>query len=187
MKMYKIFAGLVLLGLVLPLPGCVSGDLTQSYMRENTSLAHIEAVAVMPFEGGGRAPRIRELTMTQLLASGLFEVVDKGRVDAFLQQEAIAPGTPLDNFTIKRLGESLKVKALLFGSVEQASETRGNARFPEMIMTLRLIDTETGLLLWQASGRGSGYSLADRLFGFSPKDSFEVTLELLNSLFMTMR
>ncbi len=185
--MYKKLIGLIFLSVVFSLQGCGSGSVTQSFLRENANLAYIQTVAVMPFEGGGRAPRIRELTMTQLLASGLFDVVDKGRVDNFLQQEAIVPGSPLDNFTIKRMGESLKVKALLLGSVEQVSEARGNARFPEMTMTLRLIDTDTGLLLWQASGRGSGYSLADRLFGFSPKDSFEVTMELLNSLFATMR
>ena len=73
------------------------------------------------------------------------------------------------------------------GSVEQIEATRGNSSFSEMIITLRMIDTETGLLLWQASGRGSGYSLADRLFGFAPKDSFTVTLDLLNELFATMR
>lgn len=189
MKRMKIglFFALLLMG-VLFLAGC-SGkpNLTQSYMRENASLAYIKTIAVLPFEGGDRAPRIRELTTTQLLASGLVDVIDKGRVDSFLQQEAIAPDAPLDNFTIKRMGENLKVNAILRGSVEQMEGTRGNSTFSEMIITLRLIDTETGLLLWQASGRGSGYSLADRLFGFAPKDSFTVTLDLLNALFATMR
>ncbi len=54
-------------------------------------------------------------------------------------------------------------------------------------MTLRLIDSETGTLLWQASGRGSGFSMADRLFGMAPKDSFEVTMGLLEDLFKTIR
>lgn len=178
----------ILLGCVVFLAGCGGRPIVaQSYMRENASLAYIQAVAVLPFEGSDRAPRIRELTTTQLLASGLVDVIDKGRVDSFLQQEAIPPEAALDNFTIKRMGEHLQVNALLRGSVEQTEGTRGNSTFSEMIITLRLIDTETGLLLWQASGRGSGYSLADRLFGFAPKDSFTVTLDLLNALFATMR
>jgi len=183
----KIRICLLLVGLAF-LVGCGSqANLTQSYMRENASLSYVNTVAVMPFEGGDRAPRIRELTTTQLLASGLVDVVDKGRVDSFMQQEAIPPNAALDNFTIKRLGESLKVDAILLGSVEQNENTRGSSKYAEMIITLRLIDTETGLLLWQASGRGSGYSLSDRLFGFSPKDSFTVTLELLDALFSTLR
>ena len=184
--MYKKIMGIILACMALSLAGCSGKVATKSFVRENTNLSLIKTVAVLPFEGGGRAPRIRELTMTQLLDSGAFDVVDLGRVDVFLQQEAITPGAPLDSFTIRRLGEGLKVQAVLLGSVEQATESRGSASFPEITMTLRLVDCETGLLLWQASGRGSGYSLADRLFGFAPKDNFAVTMELLNELFATM-
>ena len=187
--MAKKIIGIILVVMLLFLPGCGfrKAPTTTSFIRENTNLALIQTVAVLPFEGGGRAPRIRELTMTQLLAANIFDLVDKGRVDIFLKQEAITPGAPIDAFTIRRLGETLKVQAVLFGSVEQISESRGSAVFSEITMTLRLIECETGLLLWQASGRGSGYSLADRLFGFAPKDTFQVTLKLLDDLFATMQ
>ncbi|MBW2466306.1 MAG: hypothetical protein JRF02_03315 [Deltaproteobacteria bacterium] len=186
--MFKKTTGVLLTGILLLLIGCGAKRAPNTFfLRENTNLSLIQTVAVLPFEGGGRAARIRELTMTQLLASGMFDLVDKGRVDVILQQEALTPGAPIDTFTIRRLGESLDVEAVLFGSVEVTSESRGSAVFPEMTMTLRLIECETGVLLWQASGRGSGYSLLDRLFGFAPKDSFEVTLELLDELFATMR
>jgi len=186
--MHKKIIVIIVASMLLYLPGCGGGKTpTQSFTRENINLALIQTVAVMPFEGGGRAPRIREFTMTQLLATDIFDVIDKARVDVFLQQEALTPGAPIDAFTIRRLGESLDVQAVLFGSVEEYSESRGSAVFSEITMTLRLIECETGVLLWQASGRGSGYSLADRLFGFAPKDSFQVTLNLLNELFATMR
>ncbi|KPK25465.1 MAG: hypothetical protein AMJ61_11890 [Desulfobacterales bacterium SG8_35_2] len=186
--MFKNTIVIILASMLLVLTGCGMGkNPTTSFMRENTNLALIQTVAVLPFEGGGRAPRIRELTMTQLLATDIFDLVDKGRVDIFLRQEAIVPGSPIDLFTLRRLGESLNVQAALFGSVEQASESRGSAVFSEITLTLRLIDCESGVLLWQASGIGSGYSLADRLFGFAPKDSFQVTLDLLDELFATMQ
>ena len=186
--MDKKIIGIILTAMLLYLPGCGGSKIpTQSFIRQNTDLALIQNVAVLPFEGGGRAPRIRELTMTQLLALDIFDLVDKGRVDIFLQQEALPPAAPIDLFTIRRLGETLNVQAVLLGSVEESTGSRGNAAYSEIIMTLRLIDCETGSLLWQASGRGSGYSLTDRLFGFAPKDSFQVTLELLDELFATMR
>ena len=185
--MNKKTIGFILAGVLLLLTGCGSGSITKSYLRENASLGHIQTVAVLPFEGGGDAPRIREFTMTQILASGLFDVVDKGRVDNLLQQEAIADAAPLDAATIRRLGQRLKVEAFILGSVKQVTESRGSAAFPEITMTLRLVDAETGTLLWQASGRGSGYSLADRLFGLAPKDSFQVTMNLLRDLFATIK
>jgi TolB-like protein len=184
--MHKKLVWIILLVMLLSLTGCGSGSVTKSFLRENASLAHIQMVAVLPFEGGGDAPRIREFTMTQLLASGLFDVVDKGRVDNLLQQEALPEGGPLDSATMRRLGQRLNVQAFILGSVQQTTGSRGSAAFSEITMTMRLIDSETGTLLWQASGRGSGYSLSDRLFGVAPKDSFQVTMRLLRDLFDTI-
>jgi len=185
--MHKKILGIILSVILFCLPGCGTSSVTKSYMRENASLAHIQHVAVLPFAGGAEARRIREYAMTQLLSSGTFDVVDKGLVDSVLAQEAIGAGAPIDASTLRRLGQLLNVQAFILGSVEQTSQARGNASFAEITMTLRLIDSETGVLLWQASGRGSGYSLADRLFGMAPKGPFEVTMELLDDLFKTMR
>lgn len=184
---YKNVIGIVLVGILLLGSGCGSGSNMRTFMRPDTSLAHIQSVAVLPFEGGESAARMREFTMTQVLATGLFDVVDKGRVDSFLLQEGITPGQPIDLPTMRRLGQIVKAEALMLGSVEQATQSRGNAQYEEITMTLRLLDTETGTLLWQASGVGSGYSLADRMFGMAPKDSFQVTMDLLGRLLSTIR
>jgi TolB-like protein len=183
----KIF-GISMLGMLLTLTGCGGGNLN-SYMRKDASLAGIQTVAVLPFEnhGGNGAPRIREFTMTQVLATGMFDVLDKGRVDAALKDEAIDPGTPIDAVTLRRLGQRLKVQAFFLGSVEETTESRGNASYPEITITLRLIDSETGTLLWQASGRGSGYSLSDRLFGMAPNDSYQVAMNLLSNMLETIK
>jgi TolB-like protein len=187
--MHQVFLTMLLCGMILLLTGCGSGVATKSFMREGASLAHIERVVVLPYEnlGGGGEKRIREITMTQLLASGMFDVVDKGRVDSVLRDEALAPETPFDEATLRRLGQRLNAQAFILGSVESSTESRGSSSYPEIVMTLRLIDSETGTLLWQASGRGSGYTLSDRLFGFAPKNSFQVTLELLTRLLKTLR
>lgn len=184
--MCQKIVGIILAGLLLCLPGCGSTSITKSFLREGAGLAHIKTVAVLPFEGGDSAQRIREFAMTEILSSGIFDVVDKGRVDNLLRQEAIVGAAPLDAATIKRLGQRLNVQGFILGSVQQASESRGRASFLEITITMRLIDCETGTLVWQASGRGSGYSWTDRLLGMAPKDSFQVTMQLLNDLFATM-
>ncbi len=187
--MFKNILVAIIVGLFLCVTGCSSSTgSVKSFMREDTSLAHVERVAVLPYEnlGGGGVMRIREMTMTQILSSGMFDVVDKGRVDSLLHAEAIEPGAPFDEVTLRRLGERLGVQAFFLGSVEESGDSRGNSFYTEITMTLRLIDSESGVLLWQASGRGSGYSLTDRLFGFSPKDSFQVTLDLLARLLGTL-
>jgi len=71
--------------------------------------------------------------------------------------------------------------------VEQGTESLGASVYPEVNLTLRLLDAETGTLIWQATGRGSGYSLLDRLFGLAPKNHFQVTLELLERMLRTIK
>ncbi len=188
MLMSKNIVAIILLGLLLSLPGCYSGGAPpiESYVRENTNVMLIRTIAVLPFEGSGRTARIRELTITQLLANNMFDVIDKGLVDKFMQQEAIQGGAPLDIFTLRRIGESLDVKAVMLGSVEEVTNSRGSASYDEITMTLRIIECETGQILWQASGMRSGYSTADRLFGMAPKDRFQVTLDLLYDLMDTI-
>lgn len=189
--MRKTIAGLTMASLLVALAGCGSGSMTKAFMREGATLGHIQTVAVLPFEdlGGGPGPaqRTREITMTQVLTSGLFDVVDKGRVDSILRDEAIDPGTPLEAASLRRLGQRLGVQAFLLGSVEQGTESRGAAVYPEINLTLRLLDAETGTLIWQATGRGSGYSLMDRLFGLTPKNPFQVTLDLLSRMLRTIK
>jgi len=186
--MSKKVVAIILSGLLLSLPGCYSAGppSIEAYVRENTNVLLIRTIAVLPFEGSGRKARIRELTITQLLANNVFDVVDKGLVDKFMQQEAIQGGAPLDIFTLRRIGESLDVKAVMMGSVEEVTNSRGSASYEEITMTLRIVECETGQVLWQASGLRSGYSTADRLFGMAPKDRFQVTLELLYDLMATL-
>ncbi|ADH85107.1 hypothetical protein [Desulfurivibrio alkaliphilus] len=181
----------VLLILLLVTAGCGSRQIShESFMREGVSLAYVQRVAVLPLEnlggGAGQAERVREIVITQVLASGLFDVADKGRVDSVLREEAIAPGAAIEDATLRRLGQTLGTEAFILGSVEQGTESRGGAAYPEINLTLRLVDSESGLILWQASGRGSGYSVSDRLFGTTPKSAFQVTLELVNSLLRSM-
>jgi len=193
--MQKKIAGLLLLFMLVSLAGCGGGIQTKSFLRETTDFSYIQTVAVLPFEnlGPGGVPtaqRIREITITQVLASGLFDVVDRSRVDSMLKEEAIDPGAAaaIDTLTLTRLGKRLGVQAFLVGSVEQVAEARtGSAVYPETTLTLRLIDVEAGNILWQATGRGSGYSLLDRMFGVAPKDSFRITLNLISRMLRTIR
>lgn len=177
--MEKTRLTIFLLILVFSLGACGVKTHRQSFLREDAELGYVRTVAVLPFENNSgdeyAAARARDLTITLALAMGLFDVVDKSLVDSVLREEAIDPGVPLDNPTIRRLGQRLNVQALLMGSVNNAEEGRkGNFTFPELALTFRLIDVGTSTVLWQASGYGSGYTLWGRLFGLAPRDTFQV-------------
>jgi len=88
---------------------------------------------------------------------------------------------------VKRLGQRLNVQAMLIGSVDIVGEGRvGSTSFPEVAITLRLLEAQSGMILWQSSGRESGESLKNRILGLSPKDSFQITNDLVRGMIATL-
>jgi len=189
--MRKCFLVAFILVIVDILSGCGVKTSSQSFLREDTELGFVQRVAVLPFENHSKdefaAARARDFTITQGLAMGLFDIVDKGLVDSVLQEEVIEPGAPLDESMTKRLGQRLKVQAILLGAVDYAGEgEKGNFAFPELSLTMRLVDADTAVVLWQASGHGSGYCLWKRLFGLAPRDIFQVGLGTIEDMLETL-
>ena len=184
--MRKVFYVCLFL-LVLMVSGCGNRTVSEYYMREDVDFGYIQRIAVLPFQNNSEdkyaAERARDVTITQVLALGMFDTVEKTLVDNVLYEEALDPGVPLDPLTMKRIGQRLEVQALLLGTVDLAGVSRiGRAAYPEMALTLRLVEAESGLILWQASGNLSGESTAKRLFGVKPDDTYQVTMELVRDL-----
>ncbi|MFH7319807.1 hypothetical protein ACHHRT_04245 [Desulfurivibrio sp. D14AmB] len=163
----------------------------KSFVRENVDFGYIRQVAVLPLQNNSRddfAPEmLRDILITRVFSQGLFDVVDKGLVDSLLRENAIEPGQALDSHLIKRLGQGLNAQALLLGTVDVAAEGRkGSVVYPELAMTLRLVDVDSGLVIWQAGGNASGDSLSRRLFGLSARDRYQVGNRLVKNLLRSL-
>lgn len=171
--------------------GCGAKKTETSYAREEIDLAYVTKVAVLPFQNNTTdnfaALRIRDITSTQILALGLFDVVEKGVVDSVLQEMAIDQNRPIDSLLLKRLGNRLEVNAFVHGSVDDIVQvSQGAFSYPQVSLTLRLIDSETSMVLWQSSAHRSGYSIIDRLFDLDPQDSYEITIALIRDMLGTI-
>jgi len=187
----NIVASTFMLLVLLGIAGCGSKATSDSFIREDVDLGYIERVAVLPLENHSddkyAAKRVRNVINTQILAMGLFDTAEQGLVDSVLQREAIEQNTPIDQLTLKRLGQRLKVQAFILGAVDQAGDVRRGANtFPEIAMTLRLLEAESGRILWQASGYRNGESLSRRLFGMAAIDSYQVALNLARDLLSSL-
>jgi hypothetical protein len=162
-----------------------------SYNREDVDLGLVNRVAVLPFANNTKdryaAERVRDVVITQVLALGIADVVDKGIVDSVMREEAIDTNGPIDLINLKRLGQRLNVQAFILGTVDEAGAVRrGSLSFPEMALTLRLVDSKASIVLWQASGRRTTESLMGRLFGIAPGDNFHNTLYLARDMLATI-
>lgn len=181
----------IIIFMLLSLAGCAGKNSIQSYLRPEANFSFIRKVAVLPLENYSNnnpiAVRCRQMIISEVMSAGLFDVVDKMQVDSLLREEAIPPGSPINNAILRRLGNRLGVQGFILGSVDEASERKqGAAIYLDLSVSLRLIESESGLVVWQASGRENGYSIWGRLFGLESKDPFEVTLKLVRDLLRTL-
>ena len=75
------------------------------------------------------------MVTTQVLAMGIFDVVDSGIVDSILHEEGLQPESPLSLVSMKRIGKRLDVQAVIRGSVDLAGDKRqGSIIFPEIFV-----------------------------------------------------
>lgn len=165
--------------------GCGGKFTSEEFVREDVDFAMIVRVAVLPFlnhtDDRYAHQRIRNVAITQLLANGIADVVDRGIVDSVLFDEVIDPGQPIDLINLKRLGQRLNVQAFLMGSVD-AVQSKKTGAYPQLALTLRLLEAQSGTILWHSSGHWTSESIAGTVFGIAPTDSFHVNLKLLSRM-----
>ena len=182
---------LIVLFLAVAVSGCSAKGRVESFSRENIDIGFVRSMAMLPLQNNSNdeyvSERVRDITMTQILSQGIFDVIDKGVVDSLLHEEAIDPGKPLDRQALRRIGQRLNVQAVMLGTIDLAAEGRkGAVVYPELSVTLRRLEVESGLVIWQASGHENGDSVWRRLFGLATVGPFEVTLSLVNKMLATI-
>lgn len=158
--------GLLVAGLAA---GCSGNPETTRFTNPRFNFGFVERVAVLPFENlssdrqaGARATR---LTMTELLASGAVDVVEPGEVQAALGQFGTRVIQPSEE-QIVALGESLGVQALILGSVTQSDILRsGASTTPVVGLDVRMVETETGAVVWAANATVKGASFGAKVLG----------------------
>lgn len=171
------------------LAGCGGKFTNEDFVRDDVDFAGVTKVAVLPFfnytTDKYAHQRVRNVAITQLLANRIADVVDRGIVDSVLFEEVIDPTQPIDLINLRRLGQRLQVQAFLVGSIDVTVGDKTGA-YPQLALTLRLLEAQTGAILWQSSGQWTSESFFGRVFGITPTDSFHVNLELLDRMIRSL-
>jgi hypothetical protein len=163
-----------------------------SFHDSNMDFGSVRAVAVLPFQNlsqnQGAGERVREVFSTMLLATGAVYVVPTGEVTRAIARNAVVvPATPSVEEVVK-LGQALKVEAIVTGVVKEYGETRsGSATSNVVSLTAQMLETATGKTVWAASTSKGGVTLGNRLFGTGGPPLNQVTEaavdDLINSMF----
>jgi polysaccharide biosynthesis protein PelC len=167
--------------------GCAKSTQKDVFFNEMVDFASIQTVAVMPFQNltdtDDAAERVRDVFMGMLLASEAVYVLPPGEVFRGISRVGMAdPANPsIDE--IKSLAGILEVDVVITGVLREYQTLRAGGSMANIIsLSVQMIETETGTVIWSASSTKGGITLTDRLFGGGGRPMNDVTLESVNEL-----
>lgn len=162
--------------LLLAAGGCGSG--ASQFIRDDVDLSFVRRVAVYPFYNlsqdvfGGQ--RVQSVFLTELLARGAVEVVDRGEMLAAIAELKLPPDSVLSPEQVVTLGGRLGAEGIFFGSVEEYGAERGAGQVQVVTATYQLCEAQTGRVVWSSQARTDGTSLMRRLFGGGSASGYDV-------------
>ncbi len=164
--------------------GCASGP---RYKDKVMDFAAVKTVAVLPFQNlsreGQAADRVRDVFATALLATGGVYVLPQGEVTRGLTKAAVALQMTPTREDAVNLGKALSVEAIFTGTVKEYGEVRsGNVSANAISMSVQMIETQTGKVVWSGSTTKGGIDAWDRLFGGGGEPMNKVTEDAVRDL-----
>jgi polysaccharide biosynthesis protein PelC len=186
---HRIYKKLFLLTFVcVCLAGCASPRVSRGvYVDENMDFGAVETVAVMPFLNLSRetlaAERVRDVLISRLLATGALYVLPAGEVARGIVKAGITNPTTPSSEEIIKLGKTINVQAVITGVVREYGELRSSTTAANSIsLSIQMVETETGHVVWSSSSTEGGISLTDRLFGGGGQPMEKVTEQAVDAL-----
>ncbi len=165
---------------------CASSSGTR-YHDRNMDFGAVRTVAIMPLANLTRdnvaADRVRDVLANMLLATSNIYVVPQGEAQRNIAAAGIQSPTSPSTEDVLKLGKMLKADALITGVVKEYGEVRsGSASAPVVSVSLQMLETATGKVVWAASTTKGGVSLGDRLLGSSGAPMNQVTEAAVDDL-----
>jgi hypothetical protein len=147
----------------------------------------IQKVAVVPFSNLARdqvvSERVRDVFINRLLAADGVYVLPVGEAARGIDKVQPAnPTAPTAEEAVK-LGAFLKVDAVITGVVREYGEVRSGATTANIIsMSIQVVETGTGRVVWSASVTEGGVSFWARMFGGGGQPMNNVTQQAVDAL-----
>ena len=154
--------------------------LPTTFVHPAFDFSYLQTVAVVPFENlsddRGAGARMTRYFVSELLATEAFSVVEPGEVSATMQAMGLVRTAELTEEQIIDLGQRLNAQGLFLGSVPESGVQRAGGS-SEAVVTLdvRLVETETGEVVWSTTHSESGRGFWNAILGGSGSSLGEVS------------
>lgn len=167
---------------------------TTSYVNPDADLPFYERVAILPFTSLATdrlaGEKVASVFFTELLAIEFAEVVDPGQLAAAMVRTrgGTPPANPWSTVELMRLGGEVGAQGLFLGTIRDFEMVRtGRDAFPLLSLEIRLLDVNTGRVVWSASGTERG-GPAFPLLGWREVHTMgELTVQVCRDLLRTLK
>lgn len=194
MSNISVFSARMFGAAVLCLALCAAACRTPApvaHISPDMDFSTIKRVAVLPFNNLTNErfadEFVRQVVISEFLASGLADVVSPGEVVHTLETQNVRSPTALSAAQIRALANTLRVEAVVMGSVDRFGEVHSGAvSAPEVTVTLMMADASSGAIVWSVTKtRGSAGFLA-RHFGARSDTLSETVLHVVRDAVGTL-
>jgi hypothetical protein len=188
----KKFLLLFMVLILFLIPGCrKESGLPTYYVSQDVDFSFIKRVVVLPLDNltddKYAGDIIKQVIISELLASGLVDVVVPGEVLQAINELGIKSITSLSAEEIKALGNALKVEAIVMGTVEEYGEVKmGGFSAPQVTITLMMADSGSGIIVWSITKTRGGAGFLARHFGARHETISETVLTLVREAIQTL-
>jgi len=127
-----------------------------------------------------------DILITELVKSGKFIVVERGRMKKLLEEQKFQSQGFVDANTAARVGKILGLEAVVIGAVSQFGVKteghdyllkQGKRQTAEVTVEIRVVDVETGRVLLADSGKGVVKRKWGSFLGMGTKGGYDETIE----------
>lgn len=173
---------------LLVLAGCASAGKNEvTFHDPNMDFSLIQTAAVMPFANltpvTNAGERVRTVFMTMLQATGGLYVLPPGEVGRGISRASIGNPTVPSPEDVVKIAQIIKTDVVITGSVLEYGELRSGTTSGNVIsVSVQMMETQTGKIVWSASSTKGGVTAADRLFGGGGQPMDTVTEQAVRDL-----
>ena len=164
-----------------------SATATDTFRDPNMDFGAIRTIAVMPFLNLTReslaGERVRDVFINKLLSTGAVYILPIGEVARGIARTEIQNPVAPSRDEIIKLGGIINAQAVITGVLKEYGEIRSGTSSANIIsVSLQMVETQTGKVVWTASSTKGGIKIWDRLFGGGGQAMNKITEKAVNDL-----
>lgn len=149
-------------------------------------------IGVVDFEnksgyGQGRlGTAASDVLVTELAKTGKFVVVERDKLNKIFEEQKLQASGAIDPRTAVQVGKILGLSAMVTGSVSEAGVKKEGSDYllasskrqiAEVVVDIRVVDVETGQVIYADSGSGSAKAQKRAVLGLGGRSGYDETLE----------